>query len=200
MTPLDFESEIILENEIALLRPLALTDLPELNHFAINEPNLWKYSLVSANSEANMKMYVELALKAKNNSSSYPFLIIDKRTNEVAGSSRFYDYDEHHKTVQLGYTWYGERFQRTGLNRNCKLLLLTHAFETLGLERVEFRADNNNQRSIDAMKSLGCKVEGVLRNNCASLVGRRDSIVLSILKSEWNQTIKRNLKTKLAAR
>jgi len=97
----------------------------------------------------------------------------------------------------MGYTWYGKDFQGTGLNSHCKLLLLAYAFETLELERVEFRADANNARSIRAMKSLGCKEEGILRSNCASPTGRRDSIVLSILKNEWTSGIKDKLVTKL---
>ena len=68
--------------------------------------------------------------------------------------------DFHHKTLSLGYTWYGKKFQRTGLNRQSKLLLLTFAFEKLRMERVEFRADARNQRSLDAMKGIGCTLEG----------------------------------------
>ena len=103
------------------------------------------------------------------------------------------------KTVQLGYTWYGKDFRGTGLNKHCKYLLLQFAFETLGLERVEFRADNNNKRSIAAMQSIGCKIEGVMRNHMPTLGSdlRRDSIVLSILRNEWFDEVKENLKNRL---
>ena len=87
--------------------------------------------------------------------------------------------------MSIGYTWYGKEFQRTGLNRHCKLLLLTHAFEVLEMERVEFRADAKNARSITAMQGIGCTLEGTLRNDCTAETGRRDSVVLSIIKSEW---------------
>jgi RimJ/RimL family protein N-acetyltransferase len=101
-------------------------------------------------------------------------------------------------TLQLGYTWYGEKFRGTKLNKHCKFLLLQFAFEELGMERVEFRADARNQRSIAAMKSLGCMVEGVLRSNMPlEDGGRRDSIVLSILKSEWQNGVKEGLRAKL---
>ncbi len=108
---------------------------------------------------------------------------------------RFYDINPAFKTLQLGYTWYGRKFQRTGLNRHCKFLLLSFAFEDLGMERVEFRADNNNERSIAAMKSIGCKVEGVLRSHMPTRDPnvRRDSIILSILKDEWFGGVKENL-------
>ena len=99
----------------------------------------------------------------------------------------------------MGYTWYGKDFRGTGLNKHCKFLLLQFAFETLGMERVEFRADNNNQRSIAAMKSIGCTVEGVLRNHMPTFgsEARRDSIILSILYHEWFDEVKDNLKAKL---
>ncbi|MGB1033251.1 MAG: GNAT family N-acetyltransferase, partial [Flavobacteriales bacterium] len=89
--------------------------------------------------------------------------------------------------------WIGKKFQGTGLNKNCKFLLLEQAFEQMNMQRVEFRADNNNQLSIAAMKSLGCIEEGVLRSNCMGITGRRRSIVLSILKDEWFNTVKANL-------
>ncbi len=100
--------------------------------------------------------------------------------------------------LQLGYTWYGGAYQGTGLNKHCKYLLLQFIFETMQAERLEFRADNNNARSIAAMKSIGCTVEGVLRSNVVRPDGgRRDSIVLSILKDEWFNGGKQNLAAKL---
>ena len=95
--------------------------------------------------------------------------------------------DFHHKTLNIGYSWYGKEFHCTGLNRHCKLLLLTHAFEALKMERVEFRADAKNAKSIAAMQGIGCTLEGTLRNNCEAESGRRDSVVLSIIKNEWPQ-------------
>ncbi|WP_232335693.1 GNAT family N-acetyltransferase [Mucilaginibacter arboris] len=98
----------------------------------------------------------------------------------------------------MGYTWYGKAFQGTGLNKHCKFLLLQFAFEKIGVERVEFRADNNNKRSIAAMQSIGCTVEGVLRSHAPTHDGkRRDSIILSILKDEWFGTVKEALAAKI---
>ncbi len=194
---IDFKQSITLENNRAMLRPLNIEDIEALLIFSENEPELWTYSLVSAAGRENLKSYIERALEDRKANKSYPFLIIDKQTGEVAGSTRFYDYQPVHNTVQLGYTWYGKKFQRTGLNRNCKYLMLSHAFETWQLDRVEFRADYNNKRSITAMKSIGCIEEGVLRSNCASPTGRRDSIILSILKNEWLDEKKLALENKL---
>ena len=198
MKILDFNTNYTLENDIVKLIPLQAEHLNILSEFAINEPGLWEYSLQSASGLDNMKAYLNKALQDKANKKAYPFLVFDKRTNTYAGSTRFYDYLPEYETVQLGYTWYGKAFQGTGLNKNCKYLMLSFAFETLGVERVEFRADNNNKRSIAAMKSLGCTVEGVLRQNCATPNGtRRDSIILSILKEEWLGGIKEKLAARL---
>lgn len=198
MEKLAFDSDLILENEIVLLRPLKDADFDLLLPFSINEPTLWQYSLTPANGEENLRKYVNFAFEGRKNKTNYPFIVFDKRTNQYAGSTRFYDFQEKHNTIQLGYTWYGKDFQGTGLNKNCKLLMLEFAFEQLGLNRVEFRADSNNARSIAAMKSLGCTVEGILRDNCATSVGtRRSSIILSILKDEWFGDVKNRLLKKI---
>ena len=193
MSTLNFDVDIILENEVALLRPLTMEDLIHLLPFGMKEQSLWMYSLTPANGKENMLNYFKAAFEEKQAQRSYPFIVYDKRKQAYAGSTRFYDYQKRHNTIQLGYTWYGKDFQGTGLNKNCKYLMLEFAFEKLKLDRVEFRADNNNERSIAAMKSLGCTVEGVLRSNCAAATGRRDSIILSILKNEWNEKLKNNL-------
>ena len=193
----DFTRNIMLENDRVLLRPLAMTDMDILMNFSLNEPDLWTYSLTPASGIENLERYLSKAIYDRKEGKSYPFLVIDKTTNEVAGSTRFYDYNALYKTVQLGYTWYGKKFQGTGLNKHCKYLLLNHAFESWQLERVEFRADATNKRSIAAMKSIGCIEEGVLRSNCSSPNGRRDSIVLSILKNEWQEGVKQLLEGKL---
>ncbi len=194
---LDFSKEIILENDRVMLRPLEMSDIELLSVFSINEPELWTYSLTPADGIENLKIYISKAIADRETGKSYPFLVIDKLNNEVAGSTRFYDYNEGYSSVQLGYTWYGRKFQGTGLNKNCKYLMLNHAFENGQMERVEFRADNTNKRSIAAMKSIGCVEEGVLRSNCSSPAGRRDSIVLSILKNEWQEGVQKRLETKV---
>lgn len=191
---IDFNEEYILENKRVKLSPLKTEDYTHLLPFAVNESELWTYSLVPASSPEKMKGYIDLALKARENKNSYAFVVFDKQTNQYAGSTRFYDIQLENATLQLGYTWYGKEFQGTGLNKNCKYLLLEFAFEVLNMERVEFRADNDNIRSIQAMKSIGCTVEGVLRSNTYKTNGdRRDSIVLSILKEEWYSTVKAKL-------
>ncbi|MDC1265194.1 GNAT family N-acetyltransferase [Flavobacteriaceae bacterium] len=193
----NFENDYYLENDFVILKPLQESHFNELLKFSLNEPELWTYSLVKADSKINLKNYLNLALKGRELQKEYPFIVYDKINKCYAGSTRFYDIQLKNSSLQLGYTWYGKQFQRTGLNRHCKFLLLEFAFKILGAERVEFRADNENKRSISAMKNIGCTSEGVLRSNSTKSDGtRRDSIVLSILKDEWKYTIRQALKQK----
>jgi len=198
MSELLKETSIILENERVLIRPLIASDYEHLLTFSLNEPDIWHFSLLGAAGAENLTKYISSALQDREKGTSYPFIVYDKRTNSYAGSTRYYDIQESYQTLQLGYTWYGSDFQGTGLNKNCKYLLLKYAFEDLGMERVEFRADNSNHTSVAAMKSIGCKIEGVLRSHMPNgHGGRRDSIILSILKKEWFDTAKKNLEEKL---
>lgn len=194
-TVLDFQTDYLLEDDCVLLRPLQVDDWQNLLYFAEYEQDIWQYSLVPVGSEANLKAYINSALAARETQKEYPFIVYDKRTQQYAGSTRFYDVQLANNTLQLGYTWYGKQFQRTGLNRHCKYLLLQFAFETLDMQRVEFRADTNNARSIAAMKAIGCTVEGILRSHLIlPNGGRRSSIVLSILKDEWENEVKAKLR------
>jgi RimJ/RimL family protein N-acetyltransferase len=184
-----------LEDDRVRLRPLEESDLANLLPFAMQEPELWNYSLTSAAGEEGLHDYIRQALGARWSGKEYPFIVFDKKANAYAGSTRFYDIQPYHASLQLGYTWYGKDFQRTGLNRHCKFLLLDFAFGQLDMERVEFRADARNERSIAAMKAIGCTVEGILRSNQLRSDGkRRDSIVLSILKTEWLSGIRDGFK------
>lgn len=197
-TYIDLTCDYVIANANVLLRPLRLSDLTNLMKYSIEEPELWNYSLQTGAGADNLKKYIQTAEMGRNQQKEYAFIVFDKKRNEYAGSTRFYDIQPAYQTLQLGYTWYGKQFQGTGLNKNCKYLLLEFAFEKWQVERVEFRADNDNKRSIAAMKSIGCTVEGVLRSNMPKREGgRRDSIVLSILKSEWQNGIKDSLKSRI---
>jgi RimJ/RimL family protein N-acetyltransferase len=196
-----FPENIVLEDERALLRPLQANDLEFLLRYAINEPDTWKYSMVSLADEKGMKKYIDSTIEQRAEKKEYPFIVFDKIANVYAGSTRFYEIQLNNLTTQLGYTWYGKKFRRTGLNRHCKLLMLSYAFETWGMERVEFRADARNEKSVNAMKGIGCTVEGILRSNVIiESGGRRNSIVLSILKDEWFDHVKEDLIKKIDSR
>lgn len=194
----DFTQEYTLENERVLLRPLLLSDHSLLEKYVIEEPDLWQYSLVAINDSADLENYLQEALKARNQKTAYPFIVFDKLLQQYIGCTRFYDIQLPFNSTQLGYTWYSKKVWGTGLNQHCKFLLLQFAFDQIGFDRVEFRADNNNKRSIAAMQKIGCTIEGVLRNHLPMPNGtRRDSIVLSILKPEWIAKLKQNLAAQL---
>jgi RimJ/RimL family protein N-acetyltransferase len=199
MIGIDTAAEHVLEDDAVLLRPLSADDHEHLLPFALNEPEIWKYSLQRAIGPDGLATYLRTAVEARARGTEYPFIVFDKRTGAYAGSTRFYDIQSAFGTAQLGYTWYGKAFQGTGLNKHCKFLLLRFAFETCGLERLEFRADANNARSIAAMKGIGCTVEGILRSHMPDADGgRRSSIVLSILREEWHDRVKTLLASQLS--
>ncbi len=182
----DTSIDVILEDERLLLRPLVQADVANLASYVKDEPTLWKYALTPIKTEQEFEQYIATAVEARQLKSAYPFIVFDKLQNKYVGSTRFYDIQLNNSSTQFGYTWYSESTWGTGLNEHCKLLLLEFAFETIGFERVEFRADNRNKRSIAAMQKIGCTVEGILRNHLPTSDGtRRDSIVLSMLKEEW---------------
>ena len=128
MMDFDFTTDLILENERVQLRPLKETDVEFLSRFSMTEPELWNYSLLPGNGLENLIKYIEISLNGRKAKTSYPLIVFDKSTGSYAGSTRFYDFQSHHKTSQLGYTWYGKDFQGTGLNKNCKFLMLKYAF------------------------------------------------------------------------
>jgi RimJ/RimL family protein N-acetyltransferase len=197
---LNFNSkeEYILEDEHVLLRPLRTDDVKNLLSIAVNEPETWKYSSKNAGSEALLTQYINEAVDLRTTGLEYPFIVFDKKANAYAGSTRFYDIQQENVSLQLGYTWYGKDFRGTGMNKHCKFLLLQFAFESINAERVEFRADARNEVSIAAMKSIGCTVEGLIRSHAYLRDGgRRDSVILSILKDEWFGGVKERLRAKL---
>lgn len=198
MNLFDFNNDYILENEYAKLIPLKESDFENLLEFSLNEPEIWQYSMVKANNPENLKKYIGLALAEKEKLSEYPFIIFDKTKQKFAGTSRYCDIHLNTNRLQMGYTWYGKNFQGTGINKHCKFLMMEFAFEKMGIERVEFRAYTENARSINALKSIGCTIEGVIRSNAICPSGkRRDTMVLSILKNEWYEGVKEMLQTKL---
>jgi len=194
----DFDHDYVLEDDRVQLRPLHSLDATELAVYVSTQPEIWTYSLVAINEVADLQGYINTAIESRKNKTAYPFIVFDKQLNKYVGSTRLYDVQLNFETTQLGYTWYSKEVWGTGLNAHCKFLLLQFAFEQMKFKRVEFRADNNNKRSIAAMQKMGCTVEGVLRSHLPKPDGtRRDSIVLSITKEEWEQKVKSLLKNQL---
>ena len=198
MAHLDYSQDYILEDDYVKLMPLKIEHIEYLLNVS-KEHNLWTYFLEKGNGLKNLTNYIASTVHNRKHQKEYPLVVFDKIKKQYAGTTRFYDYSSELKTIKLGHTWYGKDFRGTGLNKRCKYLLFQFAFETLELERVGFGAHAENKVSIAAMKSVGCKEEGVLRNFMPSLNGkeRADIILLSILKDEWFEKVKTELKAKL---
>ncbi len=174
-----------LENHIALIKPLDASCFDDLSRIAA-EPALWEMSPRRMESREDFIAYFKEALMEKEKHISIPFVITDKRTNEVAGSTRYGNLFPQHKRLEIGWTWIGTQFQSTGLNRAVKFELLKYGFETLGLNRIELKTDSLNIQSRTAMKKIGAREEGIFRKHMLTASGRiRDTVYLSILKEEW---------------
>lgn len=195
----DFTKNYVLGNERVLLRPLQRNDYEHLLTYALNEPDIWYYNAGGPETPERLQSYIDFTVKQREKELEYPFIVFDKKTNQYAGCTRYYDIRVDRQTIQLGFTWYGKAFQRTGLNRHCKHLLLGLAFDRLNMLRVGLAANIKNERSINAMKAIGCTVEGVWRSTGFDSKGERiDSILLSMLKHEWDGEWKEKLRARIA--
>jgi RimJ/RimL family protein N-acetyltransferase len=180
-----FPTPAKLENSIALIKPLEREHFEALLPFGLDLP-LWTMQPRKMETQQDMVNYLEEALKEKADGVSIPFVIIDQRTNEVAGSTRYGNLVPAHKRLEIGWTFIGTKFQRSGLNRAVKFELLRYGFETLGLNRIELKTDSLNNQSRTAMNKIGAKEEGIFRNHMITHTGRlRHSVYLSIIKEEW---------------
>lgn len=180
-----FSSPLFLEHERVLLRPLALDDLPALGPIAC-DPAIWAFTPSRIYHPQELGTYLQAAMDARANGLRYPFAIVDKTRNVLAGSTSYANYSPKDQRIEVGYTWLGRNFQGTGLNKACKFLLFQYAFEQLGMLRVELKTDLLNQQSRKAMQKLGLVEEGVLRSHTAMHDGRRrDTIYYSLLAEEW---------------
>jgi len=181
-----FDDDIVLENDRVRLMPLKIGDTPKLLSVAIQDKNLLRYSPVAIHSEALLDNYINGWVQERKNKTRYPFIIFDKTQQSYGGSTSFMNISNAHDRLEIGSTWIGKDFQRTGLNRNCKYLLMSYAFEQLGLERLEFLTDERNIQSRTAIEKIGGKLDGILRHHILMLDGyRRNSYCYSILHEEW---------------
>ncbi|AUI86025.1 GNAT family N-acetyltransferase [Vibrio azureus] len=177
--------EIQLESEDFKLIPMAKEHAAELISAAA-DGQLWELWFTSVPNEETIENYINSALEQKSCGAGQPFVVIDKRTDCIVGSTRFCNADLKNKRVEIGYTWYSKQYQRSSCNTTCKKLLLEHAFEQLGAIAVELRTSWHNHPSRAAIARLGAKQDGVLRNHQKlDSGGYRDTVVFSIINSEW---------------
>jgi len=181
-----FSEHIILENKSALLKPIEKEDFYELSKIAYDY-DIWRFNVSRCMNDRELRNHIDSLLKQKETGILYPFVIIDKKGNQPAGSSSFGNISNKDRRLEIGGSWIGKNFQGTGLNRNVKFLMIKYAFEDLEFERIEFKTDVLNVQARKALKKIGAVEEGILRSHTLMQDGRRrDTIYYSMLKSEWN--------------
>ncbi|MEL7170324.1 MAG: GNAT family protein [Bacteroidota bacterium] len=181
MTP----SLVLLEGTHVRLEPLTLGHLDALCEVGL-DPELWRWTTSTVHDRDDMRVYIEAALKGQRRGRMRPFATIHRASGRVVGSTRFGNIVPEHRRAEIGWTWVARPWQRTAVNTEAKGLMLRHAFEEMGCQRVEIKTDVLNARSRAAILRLGATEEGILRQHVVTATGRtRDTIYYSILADEW---------------
>lgn len=183
---------VTLSGKSVTLEPLQTSHLLEIQA-AARDGELWKLFFTTVPSPETTQKWLDIALDMQEQQKALPFVVRDHRSGNIVGSTRFCNIEHQHQRVEIGYTWYAASLQRSSINTESKLLLLSHAFEIWNCIAVEFRTDWFNKRSQAAIERLGAKRDGILRNHTILPDGRiRDTVVYSILQNEW-PGVKQNL-------
>lgn len=179
-------SPVTLSGTHIRLEPLTLAHVPALARAGIH-PELWRLQPAPISNEHDMRAYVAQALEDQERGLSLPFAIVRQSDGMIVGSTRYMDIALPHRRLEIGATWLSPACQRTGANTEAKLLLLTHAFETLKLIKVVFKTEILNDASRQALARIGAVEEGIFRQHLIAASGRRrDMVYFSILDSEWS--------------
>jgi N-acetyltransferase len=190
---------VVLEGTRVRLEPLRSEHLADLSLVAF-EPPLWRWTIMGPQDEAGLRAWLDTALANAAAGAERPFATIDRASGRAIGSTRFLSIVPEHRRLEIGWTWVGSAFQRTGANREAKLLQLTHAFESLGASRVEFKTHSLNERSRTALAGIGATFEGVFRNHMIMPDGSiRHSAYFSVTADDW-PVVKARLEAGLADR
>jgi N-acetyltransferase len=179
-----------------ILEPLSESHLDALRAVGL-DPDLWKWIPLQVLDREQMLKYIRSALADQEKGVSLPFATIEKASGQAVGSTRFMNIDAPNKRLEIGATWIAKPWQRTRINTEAKYLMMRHAFETLGWNRVEWKTDVLNTQSRNAILRLGAKQEGIFRQHVVTWSGRlRDSVYFSVIAQEWPE-IKKNLEAKI---
>jgi len=193
----DWNQPLTLTGKHVRLEPLSEAHVPDLTGIGAGQ-DFWRFMVYSEiNTEADIRGWVREMLRRAKHGTDVPFAAIHLASGRVAGATRYMNMMPKDRGLEIGGTWYGSEFQRTAVNTECKYLLMTYAFETLKVIRVQLNTDFLNERSQRAIERIGAKKEGVLRNHMILPDGRiRDSVFYSILDTEWSE-VKKNLEALL---
>ena len=176
---------VTLEGELVRLEPLSLDHLDDLAAVAF-EGDLWRWTMVQPGNRDELRAWIEAAVAAREAGSEMPFATIDRASGRAVGSSRFMSIVPEHRRLEIGWTWVALAHQRSGANREAKLLQMTHAFEALGANRVEFKTDSLNEKANPGLLGIGATFEGTFRNHMVMPGGRlRHSNYYSVTREEW---------------
>ena len=188
---------VLLEGHGIRLEPLT-DDHAEALAAAASDGRLWEFWFIAVPPPDGLKAYVADALQGQRDGHMLPWVVRDVPSGAIVGSTRYHDIVPAIERVEIGHTWYGKSRQRTHVNTTCKLLLLGHAFDTLGCKVVGLRTDNFNFRSQRAIEALGAKKDGVIRHHWPRRDGTiRDTVMYSVLALEWPD-VKKHLLSRLA--
>jgi len=188
---------VTLAGRIVRLEPLKLEHVPRLAEVGL-DPVIWQWTIARPTTEADLRDWAETTIRARDAGAELPFVTLEAATGRPIGSSRYLNIVLEHRRLEIGWTWVAPPWQRTGANREAKLLMLTHAFETLGCRRVEFKTDSLNTPSRTALLGIGATFEGIFRNHMVMPDGRmRHSAYYSVIEDEW-QAVKAGLERSLA--
>ena len=180
-----FVQPVILKDHGVRLEPLALSHEEGLRAAAV-DGELWTLRVTSVPEPEQTHAYIETALKMREAGDRFAFAVIDDASGKVLGSTSFHDILPAVKRVEIGYTWYAKSAQRSHVNTNCKLLMMGHAFDTLGCRTVGWRTDNFNFASQQAIERLGARKDGVIRGHALRRDGTvRDTVMYSMTAGEW---------------
>jgi RimJ/RimL family protein N-acetyltransferase len=185
MSPQEWVKPVVLEGDRIRLEPLRPDHFADLCAVAFDAA-LWRWTIMGPQDEPGLRRWFDLALANADAGIERPFATIDRASGRAIGSSRYLSIVPEHRRLEIGWTWIASAFQRTGANREAKLLQLTHAFETLGANRVEFKTHALNERSRTALAGIGATFEGVFRNHMIMPDGSiRHSAYFSVIAEEW---------------
>lgn len=174
-----------LEDERVLLRPLAEQDREALHAVAL-DPDIWRYFVSRVDTDEDYHAFFDAALADQRAGRRVVFLVVDRTTGRAAGSMSFGNLAEADRRLEIGWSWLGRDFRGKGVNRRAKFLLLRHAVEVLGAERVEFKTDVLNEQARRGLRNIGAVEEGTLRSfNFMPGGRRRDAVFYSVLRAEW---------------
>ena len=176
---------VSLDGRRVRLVPLELEHVPALAEVAL-DPAIWRWTLSRPTDEGDLRVWAETAIAGRDAGGELPFATLDAATGRPIGSTRFMNIVLEHLRVEIGWTWVASPWQRTGANREAKLLMLGHAFDTLGCRRVEFKTDSRNEPSRTALLGIGATFEGIFRNHMVMPDGpMRHSAYYSVIDDEW---------------